>query len=95
MEHSHSGFNALRHHFWPTGRAGRPVFRQSVGSLVTARRILDSVLDGTIDIGPLDGYWHLLIRHYRPELVAGIRVLDATELAPIPAFVAVRRCRRR
>ena len=88
VEHSHSGFNALRHHLLPYRQGSANVFRHSLGSLVTARKILDSVLDGTIDVGPLDSYWHLLIRHHRPALVAGIRVLDATDTAPIPAFVA-------
>ena len=87
VEHSHSGFNALRHHLLPYRRNGAPVYRHSVGSLVTARRILDSVLDGTIDIGPLDSYWHLLIRKHSPNLVGRIRVIDATATAPIPAFV--------
>ncbi len=58
------------------------------GHLVTARRILDEVLAGGIDIGPLDGYWHMLIRRYRPELTAGIRVLASTATAPMPALVA-------
>ena len=89
VEHSHSGFNALRHHLLarrPLGQAA--AFRSVTGHLVTARRILDGVLDGSIDIGPLDAYWHLLIARHRPELVAGIRVLESTDLAPIPAFVA-------
>ena len=89
VEHSHSGFNALRHHLLtrrPPGRA--KAFARVRGSLVTARAILDGVLDGRIDIGPLDGYWHLLLRKYRPELFAGIRVLDSTDTAPMPPFVA-------
>jgi ABC-type phosphate/phosphonate transport system substrate-binding protein len=88
VAHSHSGFNALRHHLLPHRVQGRDVYRASVGNLITARRILDSVLDGTIDIGPLDAYWHALIARHRPELLAGIRVLDSTARAPIPAFVA-------
>lgn len=88
VEHSHSGFNALRHHLLPHRVQGRDVYRESVGHLITARRILDAVLDGTIDIGPLDAYWHALIALHRPDLVAGIRVLDSTALAPLPAFVA-------
>ena len=89
VEHSHSGFNALRHHLLPH-RSGnvRPVFGKTIGHLVTARRVLECVLDGTIDVGPLDGYWHMLIRKYRPELAEGIRVLESTATAPMPAFVA-------
>ena len=89
VEHSHSGFNALRHHllsYRPRDR--HRVYHRSVGSLVTARRILECVVDGSIDIGPLDAYWHLLIRRTLPELLAKVRVLASTELAPIPAFVA-------
>jgi ABC-type phosphate/phosphonate transport system substrate-binding protein len=89
VSHSHSGFNALRHHLLPHWRArGGPLYAKVRGELVTARRILDSVLDGSIDIGPLDAFWHALIAKYRPEVTAGIRVLESTDLAPMPAFVA-------
>jgi ABC-type phosphate/phosphonate transport system substrate-binding protein len=89
VRHSHSGFNALRHHLLAHWRArGGPLYAEAKGDLVTARRILDSVLDGSIDIGPLDAYWHALIARWRPDLTAGIRVLESTDLAPMPAFVA-------
>ena len=89
VAHSHSGFNALRHHLLPHWRArGGPLYAEVRGDLVTARRVLDSVLDGSIDIGPLDAYWHALIARHRPDITAGIRVLDSTALAPMPAFVA-------
>ncbi len=88
VEHSHSGFNALRHHLLAHLGAGRDrLYRETRGHLVTARRILDCVRDGTIDIGPLDAYWHMLLRRHAPELCAGIRVLESTDLAPAPAFV--------
>ena len=89
VEHSHSGFNALRHHLLPFRSAHRPsLYGEVTGNLVTARAILDAVLEGRIDIGPLDGYWHALMRLHRPDLVSGIRVVASTALAPIPAFVA-------
>jgi ABC-type phosphate/phosphonate transport system substrate-binding protein len=89
VEHSHSGFNALRHHLLAYRSADRPtLYRDVKGRLITARGVLDAVLAGEIDIGPLDGYWHVLIEKYRPELTAGIRVLASTALAPIPAMVA-------
>ncbi len=86
--HSHSGFNALRHHLLSHWRARGRLYAEVKGDLVTARKVLDSVLDGTIDVGPLDAFWHALIARYRPDLTAGIRVLESTELAPMPAFVA-------
>ena len=91
VAHSHSGFNALRHHLLGRRTAGGgDLYGRSVGSLITARGILDAVIDGRIDIGPLDSYWHALIRHHRPDLVSRIRVLASTDLAPLPAFVASR-----
>ena len=89
VAHSHSGFNAFRHHLLAYRTHARPrLYREMVGHLVTARAVLDSVREGRIDVGPLDAYWHLLIARHRPELTAGIRVLETTELAPMPAFVA-------
>jgi ABC-type phosphate/phosphonate transport system substrate-binding protein len=89
VEHSHSGFNALRHHLLRYRTPEHPnVYQSATGNLVTARRILDEVLSGGIDVGPLDGYWHMLIALYKPELTAGIRVIASTETAPMPSFVA-------
>jgi ABC-type phosphate/phosphonate transport system substrate-binding protein len=89
VSHSHSGFNALRHHLLQLRTRDRPtLYREARGNLVTARAVLDAVLDGSIDVGPLDGYWHMLMRRYRPELTDGVRVLESTATAPLPAFVA-------
>jgi len=89
VRHSHSGFNAWRHHLLAYRTPTRPaLYREMTGNLVTARRVLDDVREGRIDVGPLDAYWHLLIARHAPPLTAGLRVLDSTALAPIPAFVA-------
>jgi ABC-type phosphate/phosphonate transport system substrate-binding protein len=89
VEHSHSGFNALRHHLLAYRSPQRPaLYREMVGNLVTARNVLDSVRAGRIDVGPLDAYWHLLIARHAPGLTGGVRVLTSTEVAPMPAFVA-------
>jgi ABC-type phosphate/phosphonate transport system substrate-binding protein len=89
VEHSHSGFNALRHHLLGYRTPQRPtLYASTVGNLVTARNVLDSVREGRIDVGPLDAYWHILIARHAPQLVAGVRVLTSTALAPAPAFVA-------
>jgi len=89
VAHSHSGFNAFRHHLLAYRTPERPtLYREMHGNLLTARTILDSVREGRIDIGPLDSYWHLLIARHAPHLTAGIRVLTSTAVAPIPAFVA-------
>jgi len=89
VAHSHSGFNALRHHLLGYRTPQRPaLYREMVGNLITARNVLDSVRAGRIDVGPLDAYWHALIARHAPELTAGIRVLASTPLAPMPALVA-------
>jgi ABC-type phosphate/phosphonate transport system substrate-binding protein len=89
VEHSHSGFNAFRHHLLAYRTPQRPtLYAQMVGNLVTARNVLDSVREGRIDVGPLDAYWHLLIARHAPQLTSGVRVLASTALAPMPALVA-------
>jgi len=89
VAHSHSGFNALRHHLLAYRSATRPaLYAEMTGNLVTARRVLDDVREGRLDLGPLDAYWHLLIARHAPKLTRGIRVLASTETAPMPAFVA-------
>jgi len=89
VAHSHSGFNAFRHHLLTYRTAQRPtLYRQMVGNLVTARNVLDAVREGRIDVGPLDAYWHLLIARHAPRLCEGVRVLCSTALAPMPSFVA-------
>ena len=93
--HSHSGFNALRHHLLGYRSDDSPtLYAEVIGNLNTPRGVLEAVLDETIDVGPLDAYWHALMARVRPDLVAGIRVVDSTDLAPMPAFVASARMER-
>jgi ABC-type phosphate/phosphonate transport system substrate-binding protein len=89
VTHSQSGFNAFRHHLLAFRSPQRPaLYREMHGELVTARRVLDEVREGRLDVGPLDAYWHLLIARHAPQLTAGVRVLTSTALTPIPPFVA-------
>lgn len=89
VAHSHSGFNAFRHHLLAYRTQQRPsLYREMVGNLVTARNVLDAVRERRIDVGPLDAYWHMLIARHAPHLCEGVRVLASTALAPMPAFVA-------
>ena len=93
VEDSHSGYNALRHHLLPYRSATRPrLYETSIGPLYTPRRVLDAVVDGTIDIGPLDGYALDLIRLHDPALAGKVRILATTEPAPIPFLVAGAQC---
>jgi ABC-type phosphate/phosphonate transport system substrate-binding protein len=90
---SHSGYNALRHHLLPYyQQRGAKLYRESIGPLTTPRRVIDALLAGDIDIGPLDGYALELMRHYQPELESQIRVVATTDPAPIPFLVASSSC---
>jgi ABC-type phosphate/phosphonate transport system substrate-binding protein len=87
--HSHSAFNALRHHLLRYRTPHRPaLYSHVVGDLGSVRKLFDSVCDGTIDVGSVDAYWHLLLQRHEPEIAAQVRVIDSTATAPIPAFVA-------
>lgn len=89
VEHSHSGFNALRRHLLAHRTDARPrLYREVVPNLVSPRGVIDAVLSGAIDVGPLDAYWRLLAAQDRPDLIARLRVVDSTEVAPMPALVA-------
>lgn len=89
VDHSQSGFNAPRHHLMRFASADRPrLYGASVGGLVTARRVVEAVLSGEVDVGPLDAYWHELLKRFDPEAAANLRVLETTEPTPAPLLVA-------
>jgi ABC-type phosphate/phosphonate transport system substrate-binding protein len=93
VQDSHSGYNALRHHLLPYFRQrGAKLYRESVGPLTTPRRVIEALLAGEIDIGPLDGYALELMRYHQPELGSKIRVVATTDPAPIPFLVASSTC---
>jgi ABC-type phosphate/phosphonate transport system substrate-binding protein len=88
-KHSHSAFNALRYHLLQYRTPDRPVlYSRVIGDLGSVRGLFDAVCAGTIDVGSIDAYWHLLLRRYLPDFAAQVRVIDSTATAPIPAFVA-------
>lgn len=90
---SHSGYNALRHHLLPYFlQRGAKLYRESIGPLTTPRRVIEALLTGAIDVGPLDGYALDLMQHHQPELTSDIRVVATTDPAPIPFLVAAPGC---
>lgn len=86
-EDSQSGYQAPRllyaHH-----AHGASLFAATVGPLVTPRRIVEAVLGGDADAGPLDSYVHDLLRLHEPELARRLRVIATTPPTPIPPLVA-------
>jgi ABC-type phosphate/phosphonate transport system substrate-binding protein len=84
---SQSGYQALRTLF--AARAnGRRLFGATVGPLITPRRVIEALLAGEADAGPIDSYWHDLLRRHEPELAARIRTLAMTPMTPMPFFAA-------
>jgi len=86
---SQSGYQAPRSLLAPYARqCGGRLFSATVGPLVTPRRVVEAVVAGECDAGPLDGYWHELLRATEPALAAQLRVIATTDPTPIPALVA-------
>ena len=90
VEHSQSGCRALGAYLNEArgGGAGWQGFRERVGPLVTPRRVVDALLAGEIDVGPLDAYWHELLKLHEPGTASRLRTIDTTRLTPMPLLVA-------
>jgi ABC-type phosphate/phosphonate transport system substrate-binding protein len=86
---SQSGCVAVRH-FLARYRTPerRALYREAVGDLLNARGVIDALVAGRIDAGPLDSYSHDLLRHLEPVCAAQVRVVAITDATPIPPFVA-------
>lgn len=84
-----SGCVALRRHLLPY-RAGRdsPLYRAAIGGLVNARKVIEALAERRIDAGPLDSYFHDLLRAGEPDFAAQVRVVATTAAAPVPPLVA-------
>jgi ABC-type phosphate/phosphonate transport system substrate-binding protein len=85
---SHSGYNAPRRHLMRYRTAGGPLYREIVGPLTTPRRMLEAIVDGRTDVGPLDSFAFALLERHEPDLVAPVRVLASTDTVPIPSLMA-------
>ena len=86
---SMSGGVALRHHLAPYRQAkGSRLYRQAVGELINARGVIAALAEGRIDAGPLDSYYHDLLKAHDPDFAAQVRTLASTAALPIPPLVA-------
>ncbi|MDQ6681541.1 MAG: PhnD/SsuA/transferrin family substrate-binding protein [Pseudomonadota bacterium] len=86
---SMSGGVAMRAHLAPFRSAARPrLYARSVGGLIHARGVIEALARGEIDVGPLDGYCHDLLKQHDPEFAAQVRTVASTEAMPIPPIVA-------
>jgi ABC-type phosphate/phosphonate transport system substrate-binding protein len=88
VEHSQSGYNAVRYHLLRYSQERfRSPFAQWVGPLITPRRAIEAVLEGTIDVAPLDSYVHDLLKRHEPETASKLRTIEETVMTPIPPLV--------
>ena len=83
---SQSGYQAVREWLAPRAAAGR-WFAATVGPLVTPRAVVDAVLRGDADAGPLDSYWLDLLTLHEPATARQLRTLAFTAWTPLPPFV--------
>jgi len=64
------------------------LYRRAVGGLIHARGVIEALVRGDIDVGPLDSYYHDLLRHDAPVFAAQVRTVAMTPMRPIPPLVA-------
>jgi ABC-type phosphate/phosphonate transport system substrate-binding protein len=87
-----SGAVAFRHHLQAFRTPQRPrLYQRWVGGLLNARGVIDALARGDIDVGPLDSYYHDLLRHDEPEFAGRVRTIASTPFTPIPPLVATQR----
>jgi ABC-type phosphate/phosphonate transport system substrate-binding protein len=87
--HSHSGYNAARFHLLAYRTPERPTFyRQVVGPLHRQVPVVDAVIEGRADVGPVDGYALDLLRRHGTERAQRVRVVATTIAAPSAPLVA-------
>lgn len=63
-------------------------YAKIVGGLMNARGIVQALVKGDIDVGPLDGYVWDLIRAGDPAFAAQVRVIESTDPTPMPPLVS-------
>jgi len=86
---SMSGGVTLRAHLASYRSAhGRRLYQKSVGALINGRGVIDALAAGRIDAGPLDSYYHDLLRVHDPAFAAQVRTVASTKALPIPPLVA-------
>ena len=86
---SQSGYAAALSYFMGI-ETQLPLFEEITVPTITPLGALGAVVSGEADIAPIDAYALCLLRRYRPDLTAQIRVLGQTAATPIPPIVASR-----
>jgi len=86
---SMSGGVAFAHHLEQFRTADRPrLYKSTVGNLIHARGVIEALSKGAIDVGPLDSFYHDLLKHSDPAFAAQVRTVASTGPIPLPPLVA-------
>jgi ABC-type phosphate/phosphonate transport system substrate-binding protein len=85
---SMSGYVALRRHLLQFRASQKPLYRKAIGGLLNPRQVIEALAAGKVDVGPLDSYYHDLLRRNDAAFAAQVRVVATTSAAPIPPLVA-------
>lgn len=89
---SMSGAIAFNAHLQAFRTASRSrLYARSVGDLVNPRGVIDALVRGDADVGPLDSYYLDLLRQDEPAYAAQVRTIASTRWMPIPPMVATAR----
>jgi ABC-type phosphate/phosphonate transport system substrate-binding protein len=86
LKDSQSGYFAFRTLLLTKYPAAK--YRKIVGGLLNPRGIIQALVKGEIDVGPLDGYVFDLIRAGDPAYASQVRVIASTDPTPMPPLVA-------
>jgi ABC-type phosphate/phosphonate transport system substrate-binding protein len=86
LKDSQSGYFAFRTLLMT--RYPQAKYKTIVGGLLNARGIVKALVEGRIDVGPLDGYVWDLIRAGDPAFAAQVRVIESTDPTPMPPLIA-------
>lgn len=88
-EHSHSGYNAPRFHLLSYRNPERPqLYHRVLGPLGRQVPVIDAVIEGHADVGPIDGYALDLLHRHGAERAQKVRVVATTVAAPSAPLVA-------
>jgi ABC-type phosphate/phosphonate transport system substrate-binding protein len=86
LKDSQSGYFAFRYTLLTKFPLAK--YKQIVGGLLNARGIVNALVEGKIDVGPLDGYVFDLIRAGDPAFAAQVRIVAVTDPTPMPPLIA-------
>ena len=86
LKDSQSGYFAFRYYLMTTYPKAK--YKQIVGGLLNPRGIVKALVEGRIDVGPLDGYVWDLIRAGDPAFAAQVRVIASTDPTPMPPLIS-------